>query len=112
MKTISQGVTQAIDLLTNYLLAERTAKGLWEGELSSSAVSTAVASFALAKLSKKDFGLTISSRRWLVRNINKDGGWGDTPESISNLSATLLARAALLLDEEPTERTVSALISF
>ncbi len=110
MKTVSQGLTQAIDLLTDRLVAERTANGLWEGELSSSAVSTAVASFALAKLSQQDYGLVTNSRRWLVRNINKDGGWGDTPDSASNLSATLLTRSALLLDQEPEDQIVNALV--
>jgi squalene-hopene/tetraprenyl-beta-curcumene cyclase len=32
---------------------------------------------------------------WMVKNINDDGGFGDTPESASNLSTTLLSYAAL-----------------
>ena len=110
MKIVSQGLDQAIDLLTNRLISERTAQGLWEGELSSSAVSTAVASFALSKLSHQDSDLISRSRHWLAHNINSDGGWGDTPDSPSNLSATLLTRAALMLDHEPTDSTANALV--
>jgi squalene-hopene/tetraprenyl-beta-curcumene cyclase len=32
---------------------------------------------------------------WLVKTRNADGGWGDTPDSVSNLSTTALVWAAL-----------------
>jgi squalene-hopene/tetraprenyl-beta-curcumene cyclase len=82
--------------LESQLLAQRGSDGLWSGHLSSSAVSTAVAVIALEMAD----GVAAAARveqgvRWLARTINADGGWGDTPTSPSNLSAVLLARAAL-----------------
>lgn len=78
------------------LLDARNSQGFWEGHLSSSAVSTAVATFALWKYdpiaNQKDIYQGID---WLCENINDDGGWGDTSDSPSNLSATLLAWSAL-----------------
>ena len=39
---------------------------------------------------------------WLTRTQNPDGGWGDTPQSPSNISTTLLAwNAFSLLGEAP-----------
>ena len=73
------------------LLGERTVDGHWEGELSSSALSTAtaVAALTLADDTKNatyvDRGLT-----WLATHQNDDGGWGDTTLSFSNISTTLL----------------------
>src|SRR5262249_26915691 len=34
---------------------------------------------------------------WLVANQNSDGGWGDTVKSFSNISTTMLCRAAFHL---------------
>jgi len=70
--------------------------GVWTGELSSSALSTSLALSALESGNDKDRELARSGARWLVDNVNSDGGWGDTTESPSNLSTTLIARATLL----------------
>ncbi|MCS7047368.1 MAG: hypothetical protein NZO58_13505, partial [Gemmataceae bacterium] len=35
--------------------------------------------------------------RWLVEHQNADGGWGDTDRSFSNISTTMLCRAAFYL---------------
>ncbi|HYV37497.1 MAG TPA: prenyltransferase/squalene oxidase repeat-containing protein [Gemmataceae bacterium] len=84
------------------LLAERTPEGHWVGELSSSALSTATAISALA-LVQKHTGDTIHQPlidggvAWLAANQNADGGWGDTVKSLSNISTTMLCRAALHL---------------
>lgn len=68
--------------------------GVWTGELSSSALSTALTLVALMKeASCKD--QTEASVAWLLAHQNGDGGWGDTPVSPSNLSTTLLVRSAL-----------------
>jgi squalene-hopene/tetraprenyl-beta-curcumene cyclase len=82
------------------LLAERTPDGHWVGELSSSALSTATAVTALAVAGRSegpdsehealiDLGLC-----WLADHQNADGGWGDTVKSVSNISTTMLCRAA------------------
>ncbi|NOU35746.1 MAG: squalene--hopene cyclase [Kiritimatiellaceae bacterium] len=75
------------------LLAELTPEGRWEGELSSSALATAVASFALKLAGKTD--LAERGCQWLKNHRNADGGWGDSPESPSNFTATLLCRCVL-----------------
>jgi squalene-hopene/tetraprenyl-beta-curcumene cyclase len=83
------------------LLAERTAAGYWIGELSTSALSTAVAVSALALVQKAGHGsfepLIANGLRWLAEHQNADGGWGDTVKSVSNISTTMLCRAAFHL---------------
>lgn len=74
------------------LLAELNAAGHWTGELSSSALSTAVATIALAQMRRPEF--VTAGLRWLAANANPDGGWGDTIRSQSNLSTTALCWAA------------------
>jgi squalene-hopene/tetraprenyl-beta-curcumene cyclase len=85
------------------LLAERTPDGHWIGELSTSALSTATAVSALACVQKATSALgrfdSLVERgiRWLVEHQNPDGGWGDTVRSFSNISTTMLCRAAFHL---------------
>src|SRR3954465_4877193 len=85
------------------LLAERTPEGHWVGELSTSALSTATAVMALHLVQKHtpphhqfqqliDGGLA-----WLVAHQNEDGGFGDTVKSFSNISTSMLCRAAFHL---------------
>jgi squalene-hopene/tetraprenyl-beta-curcumene cyclase len=80
--------------------------GYWEGQLSSSALSTATATIALDNYQRTRTGLpsdeiaTIhdliaGGRRWLRDNQNGDGGWGDTVKSHSNISTTLLCWGAI-----------------
>src|SRR5438105_12854685 len=84
------------------LLAERNADGYWTGELSSSALSTATAISALA-LVQKQTGVRTHDQliayglAWLAAHQNADGGWGDTVKSFSNISTSMLCRAALHL---------------
>jgi squalene-hopene/tetraprenyl-beta-curcumene cyclase len=80
------------------LLAERTAAGHWAGELSTSALSTAVAVSALSLVDRDEYARLIDGGlEWLARNQNADGGWGDTVKSLSNISTTMLGRAAFHL---------------
>ncbi|MEM7015188.1 MAG: prenyltransferase/squalene oxidase repeat-containing protein, partial [Verrucomicrobiota bacterium] len=84
------------------LLAERNAAGHWEGELSTSALSTATAVVALHSVdSAKHQALIDGGARWLIANQNVDGGWGDTVLSHSNISTTLLVWSALNLTNDP-----------
>ena len=84
------------------LLAERTPQGHWVGELSTSALSTATAVSAVALVQKHTATnshekLIAEGVNWLASHQNEDGGWGDTVKSISNISTTMLCRAALHL---------------
>jgi squalene-hopene/tetraprenyl-beta-curcumene cyclase len=95
------------------LLDARVPAGHWEGELSSSALSTATAVVALdlvrrhrADAPKNLAELVRGGLTWLARNRNADGGFGDTVDSPSNISTTTLCWAALGLD--PEQRPTSA----
>src|SRR5580704_6934829 len=83
------------------LLAERTADGHWVGELSTSALSTATAVMALhlvgARGGARNDDLVAGGLRWLAAHQNAEGGWGDTVKSFSNISTTMLCRAAFYL---------------
>lgn len=98
-----RSLSEAADQLTHLLLDLRTDNGWWEGELSTSALSTATAVMALT-LAEKHAGTDQEDRvlysrliqeglNWLKAHQNEDGGWGDTILSISNISTTMLANA-------------------
>jgi len=82
--------------MSESLLEQRKPEGYWEGELSSSALSTATAVFALhlldAALYKDEI---MAGLKWLRENVNNDGAWGDTVRSKSNISTAALCWAAL-----------------
>lgn len=82
--------------LCDILVQEQNGQGFWEGRLSSSALSTAIAIVAL-KLggmpgSEEKIG---NGYNWLEVNVNPDGGYGDTPGSQSNVSTSLICYAAV-----------------
>lgn len=78
------------------LLAERHPDGYWVGELSTSALSTATAVTALTLMDRQRYAdLIAGGLKWLIEHQNRDGGWGDTVKSFSNISTTMLCRAAL-----------------
>ncbi|HEV3438633.1 MAG TPA: prenyltransferase/squalene oxidase repeat-containing protein [Gemmata sp.] len=78
------------------LLAERVPAGHWVGELSTSALSTATAVMALHLTNPFEHRERIDAGMlWLANHQNPDGGWGDTIKSFSNISTTMLCRAAL-----------------
>src|SRR5256714_12756614 len=80
------------------LRAERVPAGHWVGELSTSALSTATAAIALHVADPfAHHELIGHAIRWLADHQNEDGGWGDTTKSFSNISTTMLCRAALAL---------------
>lgn len=80
-------------------LLGRRIDGVWRGHLSSSALSTALATFCLAeaqRLRGDDHRVEVESGlRWLARHQNEDGGFGDTVRSGSNLPTTMLSWASL-----------------
>jgi squalene-hopene/tetraprenyl-beta-curcumene cyclase len=89
------------------LSAQRVPEGHWVGELSSSALSTATATSALAsvlryadpppKQRETMERLVRAGVQWLASHNNADGGWGDTDKSFSNIATTMLACAAFHL---------------
>src|SRR5258705_770987 len=94
-------VASALLKATNALLSTRNEEGVWTGELSSSALSTATALTALALFDKhsdspnhRNAELICQGLKWLAANANDDGGGGDTTQSISNLSTTIPCWAA------------------
>jgi squalene-hopene/tetraprenyl-beta-curcumene cyclase len=90
----------AFDQALASLMKGLGANGHWEGQLSSSALSTATAVLALSAVDQQ-LG-TVSHQElirngidWLVKHSNPDGGWGDTLASRSNLSTSALVWAAM-----------------
>ncbi len=87
---------RAYETAREMLLARMKPEGFWEGRLSSSALSTAtaVSAFSIAAPERCrpqiERGVT-----WLVKDQNGDGGWGDSPESPSNVPTSMLVQAAL-----------------
>ena len=74
----------ALDTARTALLAERVAEGYWEGELSSSALSTAVACAAMQHVqtatgTEEHGALIQGGLHWLAQHANADGGWGIQP---------------------------------
>ena len=93
-------LNRTIVTLRERLLAARNDQGHWVGHLSSSALSTATAAFALAQVDGARHRTWIErGLHWLCENQNTDGGWGDTIESPSNLSTTLLCYSAMSVSE-------------
>lgn len=95
----SRRIADCYNRVRSALLAQRNAAGHWVGQLSTSALSTATAVTALELISRtrndaRFAGLIQRGLRWLAEHQNSDGGWGDTVKSLSNISTTMLARAA------------------
>ena len=87
--------------LINLLRSEMNPNGYWEGRLSSSALGVAVSVTAFHFYDEEGLGREIENGvMWLVHNANSDGGFGDTPESQSNISTSLLCLAALHVNRD------------
>ena len=89
------------------LLANRTPDGHWEGELSSSALSTATAISTLTLAGGYDT-LVRNGLRWLNEHQNGDGGFGDADGCPSNISTTTLAWATLSMHESISAQQAEA----
>ncbi|WP_280743054.1 MULTISPECIES: prenyltransferase/squalene oxidase repeat-containing protein [unclassified Parabacteroides] len=96
-----------IDVLRKQLLDEQPQEGaLWRGELSSSAISTSVSVFALYMVDKEKYASFIhNGTEWLKATMKAEGTWGDSIESPSNMTATLLTYASLCAVGRPPEKT-------
>jgi squalene-hopene/tetraprenyl-beta-curcumene cyclase len=84
--------------------------GHWAGELSASALSTAVAAGALAMVDREQYAQPIGrALDWLAEHANADGGWGDTTDSPSNISTTTLGVAAMALarSDQPSHQAAA-----
>jgi squalene-hopene/tetraprenyl-beta-curcumene cyclase len=96
-------IAAAFQTALTALLDERVPGGHWIGELSTSPLSTATAVSALSLVQQyhpaagSHDDLIAGGLTWLANHQNDDGGWGDTVKSISNLSTTMLGRAAFHL---------------
>jgi squalene-hopene/tetraprenyl-beta-curcumene cyclase len=96
------------------LRGARSSEGIWEGHLSSSALATATAITALAlsvregRSGDADQRLIDNGLAWLIENRNRDGGWGDTVSSASNISTTLLVWSALAFAPPADDRAREA----
>ncbi|MDX9880958.1 MAG: prenyltransferase/squalene oxidase repeat-containing protein [Prolixibacteraceae bacterium] len=89
---------QRFDELCSVLLGWQNEKGYWEGELSSSALGVSVACAALYFYDREaNRQQIVTGMQWLTLNVNVDGGFGDTPDSPSNISTSLLCFAAVTL---------------
>ncbi len=87
---------QQFTLAANRLVSEINDSGFWTGYLSSSALSTAVAIVAFKSKDPEKFDVKIKAGlKWLLESVNSDGGFGDTPQSNSNVSSSLLCYAAI-----------------
>jgi squalene-hopene/tetraprenyl-beta-curcumene cyclase len=91
-----QHIENQFKSISEILIKEMNPDGFWTGQLSSSALATAVSIVAFKLISNKQYDERINKGlKWLVNHINSDGGFGDTPESESNLSTTLLSYSAI-----------------
>lgn len=103
-------LSEAFETVYADLLALRAPEGHWEGELSSSALSTAVAISALGHAgvagdpnNGNDRKLISAGLEWLAANQNEDGGFGDSIRSKSNLSTTILCLCAWRLTKNESK---------
>ena len=92
MKKYEDLLKESIDILLN----KRNEDGIWEGRLSDSALGVAVSITAFNFKDPEKYRQRIKmGLNWLYQNQNLDGGFGDSPESPSNVSTSLLSFAAV-----------------
>jgi squalene-hopene/tetraprenyl-beta-curcumene cyclase len=96
-----QRIRLAFERTRERLLAERNEAGIWRGKLSASALATATAVIAMREMAGfSALDLIRKGQKWLAETQWASGGWGDTVQSLPNLSTTLLCWSALAGEEE------------
>ncbi len=99
-------IEQMAEALSRELKQRRTPGKIWRGKLSSSAISTSVSVFALHTIDREKYaGHIRKGKEWLLSTMAEDGSWGDTTESPSNMTATLLSYASLYALQAAPEKT-------
>ncbi|HWE63488.1 MAG TPA: prenyltransferase/squalene oxidase repeat-containing protein, partial [Chloroflexota bacterium] len=79
-----------------YLRAQQRQDTHWVGDLSSSALATAMSMVALQVVDGRGYHDRIHrGRAWLLATQQQDGGWGDAMIDASNINSTSLALTAL-----------------
>ena len=104
-------LSEACQTARRELIDRLDPQGFWAGQLASSALSTATAISALA-LYQRQKGmddsdiehLILRGIEWLAERQNEDGGWGDTEQSLSNISTTMLVVSAFQLTAVPDKQ--------
>ena len=103
-------IERALRSVWDLLVARRLPEGFWRGHLCSSPLATATAISALAVYRQNTSDKAIFSASpgsldgaisagldYLKKTQQKDGGWGDTERSRSNIATTYLVTAAIHL---------------
>ncbi len=110
MNTGKTEVMEFYESLVADLCSQRNGDGFWEGRLSSSALAAAVALTAMKLQGDSSLsGHIAAAAGWIIDHQNVDGGYGDTPESESNISTSLLCYGALFLCMAEDKRCNTAL---
>ena len=83
-------------ILTQKLIEEQNNQGFWTGRLSSSALGVSVSIVAIKLKGLPNHQERVNKGlQWLYKNVNVDGGYGDTLDSESNVSTSFLCYAAI-----------------
>ena len=94
--TTEEKIQTIVNDASKRLLSMRREDGMWEGHLSSSAISTSVSIFALSVIDHEEYQKEIERGiLWLRQTMKPEGAWGDSIESPVNMTATLLSYTAL-----------------
>ena len=94
--TTEEKIQTIVNDASNRLLSMRREDGMWEGHLSSSAISTSVSIFALSVIDYERYQKEIERGiLWLRQTMKPEGAWGDSIESPVNMTATLLSYTTL-----------------
>lgn len=94
--TTEEKIQTIVNDASKRLLSMRREDGMWEGHLSSSAISTSVSIFALSVIDHEEYQREIErGTQWLKQTMKPEGAWGDSIESPVNMTATLLSYTAL-----------------